>query len=68
MTRFLLDTNVISETARQKPEPRVIECIRHKPSLLLPSIAVYTPAAGVKRAQPHGTLDFLPAAERESER
>ena len=50
MTRFLLDTNVISETARQRPEPRVIEWIRRQPSLLLPAIAVYELAAGVKRA------------------
>lgn len=49
MTHYLLDTNVISETARQKPDPRVIAWIRRLPSLQLPSIAIYELASGVKR-------------------
>lgn len=55
MTQYLLDTNVISETARQRPDAKVIEWIRQLPSLLLPSIAIYELAAGVKR---------LPAGKR----
>ena len=61
MTRHLLDTNVISETARQRPNPRVLEWIRHLPSLLLPSIAVYELAAGVHRAPAGKRRRFLEA-------
>jgi predicted nucleic acid-binding protein len=59
VTSYLLDTNVISETARQKPDPKVIEWIRQLPSLLLPAIAVYEIAAGVKRAPAGRRRRFL---------
>lgn len=49
MTHYLLDTNVISETARQRPDPQVIAWIRRLPSLRPPSIAIYELASGVKR-------------------
>ena len=32
MTGYLLDTNVISETVRPRPEPRVLDWIRTQPS------------------------------------
>lgn len=59
MTRYLLDTNVISETARQRPDPQVIEWIRRLPSLLLPSIAVYELATGIQRAPAGRRRRFL---------
>ena len=49
MTGYLLDTNVISETARHRPNARVVDWIRRLPALLLPSVALYELAAGVKR-------------------
>ena len=49
MTDYLLDTNVISETARQEPSVQVLGWIRSLPSLRLPAITVYELAAGVKR-------------------
>lgn len=55
MIGFLLDTNVISETARPQPSMRVLEWIGRLPSLHLPSVAVYELAAGIKR---------LPAGKR----
>ena len=61
MTGHLLDTNVISETARQKPNAQVVEWIRRLPSLLLPSVAVYELAAGVKRLPAGRRRSFLEA-------
>lgn len=55
MTDYLLDTNVISETARQRPDPKVLEWIGRLSSLLLPAVAVYELASGIKR---------LPAGKR----
>ena len=49
MTRYVLDTNVISETARKKPDPRVIEWIRSLPVLSITAITVYELAAGIRR-------------------
>ena len=56
---YLLDTNVLSETARQKPNGAVVAWIRQLPSLLLPSIAIYELAAGVKRLPPGRRRRFL---------
>lgn len=59
--RFLLDTNVISETARPRPSTRVFEWIRSLPTLPIPVIAVYEIASGIRRL-PHGRKrDFLEA-------
>jgi len=49
MTQYLLDTNVISETARQKPDGVVLGWIGQLTSILLPSVAIYEIAAGIKR-------------------
>jgi len=59
VTRYLLDTNVISETARQNPNANVIEWIRHLPALVLPAIAIYELSAGVKRAPAGKRRRFL---------
>ena len=48
MTQYLLDTNVISETARQEPNLQVLEWIRLLPALKLPAVAVYELAAGIR--------------------
>lgn len=55
MTPYLLDTNVISETTRKKPEPKVLAWVGKLPSLTLPSVAVYELASGIQR---------LPAGEK----
>lgn len=59
MTLYLLDTNVISETARQRPSAQVVEWIRRLPALLLPAVAVYELAAGVKRLRAGRRREFL---------
>jgi toxin FitB len=61
VTQYLLDTNVISETARQRPSANVIEWIRQLPSLLLPAVAVYELAAGIKRLPAGKRRHFLDA-------
>ena len=59
MTHYLLDTNVISETARPRPNERVVEWIRSLTSLSLPAIAVYELAAGIRRLPPGKRRTFL---------
>ena len=49
MTDYLLDTNVLSESARQNPAGQVLDWIRSRPSLLVPAVAVYELAAGIRR-------------------
>jgi toxin FitB len=59
VTDYLLDTNVISETARERPSANVVEWIRQRPSLILPAVAVYELAAGIKRAPAGKRRRFL---------
>ena len=59
MTDYLLDTNVISEAARQKPDARVLEWIRSLPLLRLPAVTVYELATGVKRVPAGRRRRFL---------
>jgi predicted nucleic acid-binding protein len=59
MTRYLLDTNVISETARKKPDAQVIRWIGQLPSLLLPAITIYEIAAGIQRLPADPKRRFL---------
>lgn len=49
MTPYLIDTNVISETARKKPDPKVLAWVGKLPSMLLPAVAVYELASGMQR-------------------
>jgi predicted nucleic acid-binding protein len=49
---YLLDTNVISETARKKPDPKVVAWIGNLPSLALPAVAIYELASGIQRLPP----------------
>lgn len=57
MTDYLLDTNIISETTRKKPDPKVVAWIGTLPSILLPAVGVYELASGIRR---------LPAGEKRS--
>lgn len=61
MTRYVIDTNVISETARPKPDPRVIEWIRSLPVLSLTAVTVYELAAGIRRLPAGRRRVFLEA-------
>lgn len=55
MSRFLLDTNVISETVRKKPDPRLLAWMGKLPSMALAAITLYEIASGIHR---------LPAGEK----
>jgi len=46
---YLLDTNVISETARPQPDTTVIRWLGELSILMLPSVGVYEIAAGIER-------------------
>jgi predicted nucleic acid-binding protein len=47
--RYLLDTNVISETTRPSPDVNVTRWLGKLASITLPSIAVYELASGIQR-------------------
>ena len=51
MPQFLLDTNVVSETRRPKPEPRVIEWLFHQPKddLFLAAVSLGELVRGVEK-------------------
>ena len=59
MRRYLLDTNVISETARPKPDARVSRWLGELPSLHLPAIGVYELASGIQRLPGGRKREFL---------
>lgn len=59
MSRFLLDTNVISETARKKPDPRLLAWISTLPSMALAAITVYEIASGIHRLSAGEKRAFL---------
>ena len=47
MNGFLLDTNVISETAKQRPQPAVVEFMVTQTDLWLPVIVIHELAYGI---------------------
>ena len=47
MNGFLLDTNVISETAKQRPQPSVVEFLTTQTNLWLPAIVIHELAYGI---------------------
>lgn len=49
MIRYLLDTNVISETTRPRPDADVTRWLGQLSSILLPSVGVYELASGIQR-------------------
>ncbi|MFO0754853.1 MAG: PIN domain-containing protein [Byssovorax sp.] len=61
MTRYLLDTNIISETARKKPDPKVMAWLGTLSSLSLPAVAVYEISSGIQRLAPGERRAFLEA-------
>ena len=61
MIHYLLDTNVISETAKPKPDTNVIRWLAQLPTLTLPSVGVYEVASGIQRLQAGKKREFLEA-------
>lgn len=61
MTSFVIDTNVISETSRPKPDPRVVNWIRSLPALTITAVTVYELAAGIRRLSAGKRRVFLEA-------
>lgn len=57
--RYLLDTNVISETVRPKPDGNVLRWIGQLSSITLPAIGVYEIASGIQRLPPGKKREFL---------
>ena len=51
MIRYLLDTNVISETARPNPDAQVIRWLGQLPSITLSAVGVYEIGSGIERLQ-----------------
>jgi toxin FitB len=49
MTAFLLDTNVISETAKKKPNANLVAWMQTLPRLTLPAVTTYEIASGINR-------------------
>ncbi len=61
MSAFLLDTNVVSETARRAPDSRVLAWIRTLPALQIPAVVLYELASGVARVPAGKRRRFLEA-------
>jgi predicted nucleic acid-binding protein len=57
--RYLLDTNVVSETARPKPDANVTRWLGQLPFLTLPAIGVYEIASGIQRLPAGKKREFL---------
>lgn len=61
MTSFLLDTNVLSETTQRSPNEKAVSWLRTVPRLLVPAVAVYEIALGIKQLPPGKKRMFLEA-------
>jgi toxin FitB len=59
VTRFLLDTNVISETTKPNPDANVIRWIAGLGSITLPAVGVYEIASGIQRLPASKKREFL---------
>lgn len=59
MIRYLIDTNVISETARPKPDTNVTRWLGQLPTLTLPAVGVYELASGIRRLPKGKKREFL---------
>jgi predicted nucleic acid-binding protein len=57
----LLDTNVISETAKPKPAERVLAWLAELDELCISAITVYELARGIRRLHPGRRRSFLDA-------
>ena len=56
---YLLDTNVISETARKKPDSKVLAWVGQLSAMALPAVTVYEIASGIQRLPPGDKRAFL---------
>jgi len=56
---YLLDTNVISETARKKPDSKLLAWVGQLPAMVLPAVTVYEIASGIQRLPPGAKRAFL---------
>lgn len=59
MIRYLVDTNVISETARPDPDGHVIEWLGQLSTVTLPAVGVYEIASGIQRLPAGRKREFL---------
>jgi toxin FitB len=59
VSRYLLDTNVISETARPQPDAKVIRWLSQRATLQLPAIGIYELASGIQRLAAGKKREFL---------
>jgi predicted nucleic acid-binding protein len=57
--RYLLDTNVISETTRPNPDANVTRWLGQLGSITLPSIGIYELASGIQRLPAGKKRKFL---------
>ena len=51
MRNVLLDTNVLAELVRERPEPRVVDFVRSQPSALLSVLTLHELAYGAARVE-----------------
>jgi predicted nucleic acid-binding protein len=56
---YLLDTNVISETTRSKPDTQVVRWLGQLPALSLTAVGVYELASGIERLPTGKKRTFL---------
>ena len=59
MTGFLLDTNVISELTRDRPEPRVVAFLSEQPDLWLSALVLHELEYGLELLPPGARRDGL---------
>ena len=59
MSQYLLDTNVISETARPEPNANVIRWLGQLSFLQLPAVGIYELASGIQRLPAGKKREFL---------
>ena len=59
MTGFLLDTNVVSELTRNRPEPRVVAFLSEQPDLWLSALVLHELEYGLELLPPGARRDGL---------
>jgi toxin FitB len=59
VSRYLLDTNVISETTRPRPDANVTRWLGQLSTLTLPAVGLYEIASGIQRAPAGRKRTFL---------
>lgn len=59
MIRYLLDTNVISETAKPQPNANVIRWLGQLSAIALPAVGVFEIASGIQRLPKGKKREFL---------